>query len=83
MLLMMPVEHSSPNNMMELSSQQHSYPILLLKHSTNGVPWNRKPLEYITQLLNGIITYKEPILLSGMIINLSYDSLMSRMQIIK
>ena len=37
------------------------YPTLLLKHGTNGVPQNRKPLEYITQLLNGIITCKEPI----------------------
>ena len=33
---------------------------IFLKHSANGVPQNRKPLEYITQLLNGIITCKEP-----------------------
>ena len=45
-------------------------PIPIWKHSTNGVPQNRKPLEYITPSLNGIITYKELISVSEMTINL-------------
>ena len=50
-------------------SQEHNgteFPVAflshtLLKHSGNGVPQNRKPLEYITPSRNGIITCKEPV----------------------
>ena len=50
-------------------SQEHNgteFPVAflshtLLKHSTNGAPQNRKPLEYIMPSQNGIITCKVPI----------------------
>ena len=58
-------------------SQEHNgtefpvafFHIPLWKHNANGAPQNRKPLVYITPSLNGIITYKELTLLSGMTIN--------------
>ena len=56
---MMPAEHSYPRNMMAQNFQLPIFCTLFQKHKENEAQLNRKLMEFIMALQNGIIISKE------------------------
>ena len=70
MYQMMLAEHSYPRNMMVQNSLLPFFCIPFQKHKENGAQWNKKLMESIMPLLNGIIISREQMIYYKMITNL-------------
>ena len=53
------VEHGYPKSMMVQNFLSPSFCIPFRKHKENEAPWNKKLMEFIMPLPNGIITSRE------------------------